>query len=765
MEHLNTSPSSNNGIQSFAVAQFHSVRDDVRHYLDQGYSPIPVRFQTKSPTVNAWTRPGLINASNVDQYFPDETNIGIVLGNASGGLVDIDIDAEDGLNVAPLFLPPTDMKFGRESRRGSHWIYKVPDAKKHFATKDDDGKNIVEVRGNEHQTVFPHSIHKSGERIEFEEEGQSEPGHSTWDELLRATLHLSLAIILLRHWKAGRRHQLSLAISGYLATCGWSREDVAKLISIVAREAKDEEMDDRLTSVKTTFEKYKTNEAVMGQSELEDLLKPKLVTEMNRWFGKTNRSLQVTASPGIAPTQSVPGSFTQLQNAIGSDVDLSEHLADQLQGKLIYCRTNERWFRRNKQVCVPISMTEVEGEIKDKLTQLADLVAPFGVNTSGLRRTLLTTTKINSLEHLLRSNPKITVDSRGFDRESLFLGCSDGSILGLDQRAILSRSDSIITKQLGTTLDPTAKCPRWEKFLARIFDGDTDLLSFIRRSVGYTLTGRGSERCLFVLIGNGANGKSTFLRVILKLFGDYGAGTPMHTLMSGRYGNEKTDDLAALPGKRFVQAQEAESGQRLAEAKIKMMTGGDSITCRALYGHQFTYDPQFVLWLATNEMPDISGGSDAVWERLRIIPFDVSIPSDERDLTLFDKLNEELPGILNWAIDGYHDWKENHLNPPDKVLRTVSGYREEKDLVAQWINEECIQDPSAKSFSKELYKTYHDWATANHNEPLSNIKFAKELERKGFKRHKTARANEWRGIGLRKNAEIDPTTLMGAKEG
>jgi putative DNA primase/helicase len=550
------------------------------------------------------------------------------------------------------------------------------------------------------------------------------------------------------------------AISGYLATCGWSKEEVDKLISVVARKAKDEEMDDRLTSVKTTFERYQANDVVMGPSELNNLLGPKLVSEMNRWFGKTNRSLATLASPGIAPTQSLPAGLTQLQSAIVSDVDLSEHLADQLQGKLLYCRTNERWFRRDKQVCVPISMTDVEGEIKDKLTQLADQVAPLGFNTSGLRRNLLTTTKINSLEHLLRSNPKITVDSRGFDRDNFLLGCSDGSILNLDQRAILPTCDSIITKQLGTTLDPNAKCPRWEKFLARIFDGDMNLLSFIRRSVGYTLTGRGSERCLFVLIGNGANGKSTFLRVILRLFGDYGAGTPMHTLMSGRYGNEKTDDLAALPGRRFVQAQEAESGQRLAEAKIKMMTGGDSITCRPLYGHQFTYDPQFVLWLATNEMPDISAGSDAVWERLRIIPFDVAIPSHERDLALFDKLVEELPGILNWAIDGYQDWKKNHLTSPDKVLRTVSGYREEKGLVAQWINEECIQDPSAKSLSKPLYKTYLDWATANHNEPLSNLKFAKELERKGFKRLRTARANGWRGIDLRKNAEInDPTTF------
>ena len=756
MENLNTSLNSNNNIQSFAVVQLPSIQDDARYYLNRGYSPIPVQYQTKKPLIRDWTQRGLINAGNIDQHFSDDTNIGIVLGDASNGLVDIDIDADDGLDLASYFLPPTDMKFGRESRRGSHWIYKVRDTKTIVTTKDDDGHNLVEVRGNGHQTVFPHSVHITGERIEFEDDGQlNEPGESTWDELVTTALHLSIAVILLRHWKSGSRHQLSLAISGYLAICGWSEKEVAKLISIVAEMADDKEIDDRLTSVGTTFERYRANESVMGPSELVNLLGPSLVEEMNRWFGRTNRSLAVLPSSGIVSTQSTPTGLSELQSALVSDVDLSEHLADQLKDKLIYCRTDERWFRRNKQVCVPISMTDVEGEIKNRLTQLANQVAPVGLNTSSLRRILLTTTKISSLEHLLRSNPKIIVDSRGFDRESLLLGCADGSILDLDKRAISARFNSVITKQLGTTLDPNAKAPRWENFLDRIFGGDKDLLAFIQRSVGYTLIGQGSERCLFVLIGNGANGKSTFLRIILRLFGDYGAGTPMHTLMSGRYGNEKTDDLAALPGKRFVQAQEAESGQRLAEAKIKMMTGGDPITCRALYGHQFTYDPQFVLWLATNEMPDISGSSDAVWERLRIIPFDVSIPPPERDLTLFDKLTEELPGILNWAINGYHDWKEQRLNPPDKVLRTVCGYREEKDLVAQWINEECIQDPTAKSLSKDLYNTYLDWTTANHSEPLSNNKFAKELERKGFIRVKTARANAWKGIGLLKNDECN----------
>ena len=763
MQKIYTSPTSNTNIYSINSDQVPSIQADAFHYLDQGYSPIPVKYQTKKPLLKDWNQGGLITQDNVEKHFSDDKNIGIVLGQASNGLVDIDIDAEDVLDLAQDFLPSTDMRFGRESRRGSHWIFKVPDAKTILTTKDQDGHNLVEVRGNGHQTVFPHSVHKSGELIEFEHDGQlGEPGISTWDQLVRAALHLSTAVILLRHWKPGSRHQLSLAASGYLAIRGWSEDDVANLITIVAKKANDDEIYDRLLNVRTTFERHRANRAVIGSSELVPLIGQSMVEEMNRWFGKTNQSL--TILPPAASTQLSPFAMSQLQNALLSDVDLSEYLAANLLGRLIYCPIGKQWFRRDKQVSVPVSSTAVEGEIKNQLIEVANLVASIALNMSGQRRNLLTSTKINSIEHLLRSNPKIMVDSRDFDRESLLLGCADGSVLDLDRRAISSESSSsVITKQLGTTIDVNAKAPLWETFLDRIFGGDKELLAFIRRAAGYTLTGKVSERALFVLIGNGANGKSTFLRIMQKMFGDYGGGTPMHTLMSNRFSNDKTDDLAALTGKRFVQAQEADSGQRLAEAKIKMITGGDAITCRTLYKVQFTYDPQFVLWLATNEMPDISGGSDAIWERLRIIPFDVSIPANERDLTLFDKLAEELPGILNWALDGYHDWKANGLNPPDKVLRTVSGYREEKDLVQQWIDEECVVDPTAKTTAKEFYNTYRDWATANHSDPLPMNKFTKEIERKGFARLKTSRANVWKGIGLVKNEDQTVLTAIPPK--
>ena len=194
--------------------------------------------------------------------------------------------------------------------------------------------------------------------------------------------------------------------------------------------------------------------------------------------------------------------------------------------------------------------------------------------------------------------------------------------------------------------------------------------------MGYTLTGSVREQCLFILIGTGANGKSTFINTLQKLFGDYAASIPMQTLMEQRNGSAQTNDLAYLAGKRFVAATEGERGQRLAESKIKMMTGGDRISCRALYKDYFEFDPQFKLWLATNNLPTISGSDEAIWRRIKVIPFPVTIPDAERDRMLGDRLARELPGICRWAmqgLDGMEATRSKATYPSAAINRELSG--------------------------------------------------------------------------------------------
>jgi putative DNA primase/helicase len=309
--------------------------------------------------------------------------------------------------------------------------------------------------------------------------------------------------------------------------------------------------------------------------------------------------------------------------------------------------------------------------------------------------------------------------------------------------------DIFVTKRLGTTLDPDAKCPHWLNFLNQIFDGNQEMVAFVKRAVGYSLSGHVSEQCLFVLIGTGANGKSTFINALRRVFGDYAGMTPMQTLTVMTFSNGQTNDLAAMEGKRFISASDGEAGQRLAEAKIKNMTGGDKIACRALYKDLREFDPQFKLWAATNDLPEVTGSDDAIWRRIRVINFPVTVPEDQRDPSLTQKLADEASGILNWALEGYCEWMSGGLRPPQEIIEATSRYRQENDHVGQFIDARCVKQASEKCSTKTLFDEYVNWSEENGHTPMPINSFGKDLTRKGYGIKKGSQGNSRAGINLK----------------
>lgn len=205
-----------------------------------------------------------------------------------------------------------------------------------------------------------------------------------------------------------------------------------------------------------------------------------------------------------------------------------------------------------------------------------------------------------------------------------------------------------------------------------------------------------NEQCFFILIGRGSNGKSTLINTLLHVLGEYGSTTPAQTLTASKYGNQQTNDLAKLIGVRFVAASETEHGQRLNEAKIKRMTGGDRISCRELYGHPFEYDPRFKIWLSTNDFPAFSGSDYSMRRRIGVIEFPVCFEPAQQDHGLQEKLYHEAPGILNWMLRGHHDWLAQGLNPPNEIETANRTYATENNSVGQFIEtccvRECIED-------------------------------------------------------------------------
>jgi len=315
----------------------------------------------------------------------------------------------------------------------------------------------------------------------------------------------------------------------------------------------------------------------------------------------------------------------------------------------------------------------------------------------------------------------------------------------------------LITKLAPVEYGETAECPLWHQFLDRISKGDTDWQRFVQKVLGYSLTGNTGERIMVIAHGTGGNGKTVVVNTQQNIMGDYGCETATQTLLVKRYegiGNE----LAALAGMRFVAASEAEQGRRLAEALVKQMTGQDRISARFLYHEPMQFQPQFKLWLSTNHKPVITGTDNAIWDRIRMIPFDETIPFDERDTELTDKLKEESPGILNWAIEGCLAWQREGLGKPERVKLATANYREEMDPIGEFLAEKCTLWPNAPEptlRSRDLYAAYLEWCKENGEaKPLSQKRMKPLLVERGVE-HEGGRAAVYHGIGLKEPSNVE----------
>jgi putative DNA primase/helicase len=299
--------------------------------------------------------------------------------------------------------------------------------------------------------------------------------------------------------------------------------------------------------------------------------------------------------------------------------------------------------------------------------------------------------------------------------------------------------EDLLTKRVPVVYEPRAKCPTWLAFLNRVMNGDRDLIRFLQRAVGYSLTGSIREQCLFILYGTGANGKSTFLGTISQLLGEYASSTPTETLLVKTGGGGIPNDVARLKGARFVSAIEAEDGRRLAEALIKQMTGGDIMTARFLYGEFFEFVPEFKIFLAVNHKPLIRNTDHAIWRRIRLVPFTITIPEAERDKDLPEKLRGELPGILAWAVQGCLDWQREGLGMPDAVKQATADYRAEMDVLDQFLAERCEVAATPAEARRlrvrvgRLYEAYERWcAAAGVRFPLARVALSTRLKERGF---------------------------------
>ena len=361
-----------------------------------------------------------------------------------------------------------------------------------------------------------------------------------------------------------------------------------------------------------------------------------------------------------------------------------------------------------------------------------------------LKKTRGTQAKKNIANELMHRKP-ITPDQ--FDKDNMLLNVANGYV-DLTSRELHPHDRGKMFSQVANTDYSEKMQPSvWIDFLNDIFDGNKEVIRYIQKALGYSLTGSTREQVMFILHGKGRNGKSIFVETIAEILGDYSNNMQAKSLMVQKNDNINTD-IARLSKARFVTSSEPNEGFRFDEGLIKQLTGGDKVTARFLYAEEFEYQPKFKIWVSTNHKPIIRGTDDGIWRRLILIPFEVQIPEEKVDKDLKYKLLREAPAILNWMTEGAYMWMQEGLKMPDKLKEASQAYRTEMDVVEQFIEDECIKEDGARVKASMLYSAYKDWANENGVYKMDNNKFGKKMMEK-FKRKRFNNGYHYLGIRTR----------------
>ncbi|MDP9441783.1 MAG: phage/plasmid primase, P4 family, partial [Actinomycetota bacterium] len=477
-------------------------------------------------------------------------------------------------------------------------------------------------------------------------------------------------------------------------------------------------------------------------------------TDLARFAGVEGQQRRRAKSSGQGLLRDLsPGRAVPMVPRPATDLGNAERLADRYAGELCFCQQQRRWRIWTGTHWA----TDITGEAtrRGKATARAILSEARRAADDNERRALarwaLTSESRRGIEAMMalaQSEAAFAVSPQSLDCDDWLLATRGGTVEL--HSACLRPADpaDLITHLAPVDYDPSASCPRWTAFLARIVP-DPELRRFLQRSVGYSLTGSMREQCLWILWGGGRNGKSTFLTTVQALLGDYAMQAPLSMLVDRRR-DATPFDLADLPGRRLVAVSETREVSCLAEGVIKHLTGGEPMRARSLYGDFFEFQPRAKIWLSTNHKPAIKGEDDGIWRRIHLVPFLERIGDQEVDRELPRKLRGELPGILAWAVRGCLDWQHDGLQVPKVVVDATLEYRREESVFTRFLDDVCLRAARASVAKKVLYGAFTAWCDEQGLAPLSQVRLSRVLKEQGVREERgTGGRHLWRGLGLR----------------
>jgi putative DNA primase/helicase len=669
-------------------------------YAERGLYVFPIASGEKKPPKVPWREYSSNDSGQIKQWWSQwpSANIGIDCEKSRLTVADLDIEPDcDGRETWRDLCQKHDNTITSiTGSGGQHILFRTPDGVeiRNSARKLGLG---VDVRANGGYIVAPPSIHPNGKRYEWELSNDFEtsdflPLPGPLIELLRngngdgTNLPRQLPDVI----PEGERESRMCQMAGSMRRWGATPEEIKDALTVLNKRC----------------------DPPLLESDLE----------------------RIANSIGSKPPEIEPSDKINSLREI-TDLGNAKTLNDLYENKLKWCFNLDEWYIWNGKQWVKDDADQIRRYADNTLKAIVDYANNHlsgDDKTKAIKKALECQSHYRLNGMLAEAKPLLPISIEAFDTDPWKFNCLNGTV-DLKTGSLLphNRSD-LISKIAPIKYDPSASCDKWDSFLNDIQLGNKEKIWFLQKAIGYSLTGLTSEQGLFILQGCGENGKSTLIKTILNIMGSYAQHTPTETFLTKK-DDPVRNDIARLPGARFVSAVEAEQGRRLAESLIKQLTGGDRVSARFLHKELFDFDPQFKIFLSVNHRPVIRGTDHAIWRRIHLIEFDYMVPENKQIKDLEKILFEEASGILNWAITGCLGWQQEGLNPPEEVIQATKGYRQEMDVLGSFLDDCCeIKETETVIFS-DLYNAYKNWCEKSGEKyTLTKKAMGTALKERGF---------------------------------
>jgi len=753
-----------------------------------GFSLIPVEYGGKRPTIY-WKDYQTHRASDEDlqSWFAYGTNlnIGIVTGKISGVIV-IDADSTDAVEWCEANLPPTPTV---QTAQGRHYYVK-------FAPGIKNTVNIgglkLDIRAEGGYVVAPPSVHKTGitySWVDGKDLGclplanfplelltipAKEKSSTTGSPGQYGQVALSRELAELRMVDKGERNnrlnQASFSLGQLIAGEELDKRqvetalfDVAMSIGLTKNEAiktiqsglKAGSTEPRMApeAIRCKTQIATSSIAVSSSNEItyEDIFQ----AASQRQEGATalfirlyRRQLCYDHAAGIWYTWE---GHNWKQDTVGNHLTALNRVATLFADGATHCNREIISLRQAMTEAIEEEQEDIKQKIKKlQSNQKACKIQSKNLNSLSYRKQVV--------EFAAQGSNSLGISGEEWDLHPWLLSCPNG-VVDLRTGSIRpGRPQDYIKTACPTPYNSDAPAEVWLKTLDEIFGGDLELVAFVHRFIGMALVGEPLEHVIGVWHGAGRNGKDTILQVISSILGTLAGPVQSELLLDqgrSRSSAGPSADIMALRGRRIAWASETNEGRRLDAGRVKLLTGGGDLVGRAPFGkREITFSQSHTLFLLTNSKPHVDAGDYALWKRLYLIPFnmafvdDPQVPNERKaDKYLIGKLKEEAPGILAWLVQGCQEWQRQGLNPPEIVKKATNNYRDEEDLLLQFIEDCCKVLPIAEVRASELYQSYHNWCAYNALKPISSTAFGRKMGER-FEKRRTTKGVFYFGLGL-----------------